>query len=62
MQMHLSGLKNCYFCVADPKFSINENVEILFISLDEHFMSSFLESVISFWKSRVYPILYKSIE
>lgn len=62
MQMYRSGLKKCYFCVADPNCSTNKNVEILCIPFDEQYVSSFLESVIKFWKSYIYPLLYKSIE
>lgn len=62
MQMYLSGLKNCYFCVADPNFSASKNVEILCIVYDDEYMSGFLESVITFWKSQVYPLLCKSIK
>lgn len=62
MQMYLSGLKNCYFCVADPNFSASKNVEILCIGYDDEYMSGFLESVITFWKSQVYPLLCKSIK
>lgn len=62
MQMYLSGLENCYFCVADPNFSASKNVEILCIVYDDEYMSGFLESVITFWKSQVYPLLCKSIK
>lgn len=62
MQMYLSGLHKCYFCVADPNFSTNKNVEIISVSFDEDYMLGFLESVIKFWKTHVYPLLYKSIE
>ncbi|XP_047543251.1 uncharacterized protein LOC125075585 [Vanessa atalanta] len=58
MQMFLSGIKNCYFCVANPNFCINKEVEILSIKFDESYISGNLE----FWKSHVYPLLYKSIE
>lgn len=62
MQMYLSGLNKCYFCVADPNFSSNTNVEILCIAFDSQYMTGLLESVITFWKSHVYPLLYKSTE
>ncbi|KAL3273127.1 hypothetical protein HHI36_014581 [Cryptolaemus montrouzieri] len=54
--------KKCYFCVADPNFSINKNVEIICINFDGEYVTSFLESIITFWKSHVYPLLYESIE
>ncbi|XP_060808563.1 uncharacterized protein LOC132903725 [Amyelois transitella] len=62
MQMYLSGLRQCYFCVAHPDFSTNKKVEILCITYDNQFMSGFLESFIRFWKSHVYPLLLKSIK
>ncbi|KAL0829803.1 hypothetical protein ABMA28_003286 [Loxostege sticticalis] len=42
----------------NPNFSINKNVEIICINLDDEYLSSLLESIIQFWKSHVYPLLY----
>lgn len=62
MQMYLSGLKKCFFCVADANFTSNKKVEIIQVTYDENYMSDFLEKIITFWKSNVYTLLYKSIE
>ncbi|CAG4963207.1 unnamed protein product [Colias eurytheme] len=62
LQMYLSGKNNCYFCIADPEFIINNNIEIICIAYDENFMKSFLERIIKFWKCNIYPLLYKCIE
>ena len=62
MQMYLTGLKKCYFCVADPNFSTNSNVEIVCVTYNEDFILDTIKSLVTFWKAYVYPLLYKSIE
>lgn len=33
MQMHVTGRKQCYFCVADPEYEVDKDVQILFSRL-----------------------------
>ncbi|XP_013194034.2 uncharacterized protein LOC106137691 [Amyelois transitella] len=62
VQMYLTGLKKCYFCVADPNFSTNSNVEIVCVTFNEDFILENIKSLVTFWETYVYPLLYRSIE
>ena len=62
MQMYLSGLKKCVFCVADPNYTSNHKVEIVNVIYKEDYVSDYLKKIITFWKSNVYPLLHKSVE
>ncbi|KAL4719515.1 hypothetical protein ACJJTC_005005 [Scirpophaga incertulas] len=43
----------------DPNFSINNNVEIICVNLDDEYLSSLLESIIKFWKTHVFHYYIK---
>lgn len=62
MQMYLSGLKKCFFCVADSNYTSNKKVEIVPVTYDEDYVFDLLDKIITFWKSNVYPLLYNSIQ
>ncbi|XP_047024927.1 uncharacterized protein LOC124633669 [Helicoverpa zea] len=62
IQMYLADLKKCIFCVADPKFSENKKIEMLYVDYDEKIVVNIIETnLVPFWQNNVYPLLYQSI-
>lgn len=60
IQMFVTNLKHCYFCVADCDFENTNHVEMLLISYNENLVNQYISSLSEFWQKNVYPILYES--
>lgn len=60
LQMYATGMRKCYFCVADSKFEENKKVDILLLHYDSAYTHNLLEKLVTFWKNNIYPILYRS--
>lgn len=62
IQMYLTEMKNCFFCVADSDFNNSKKVDILSIAFNHEFVSNLLDNnLLKFWKNKVYPLLYQSV-
>ncbi|KAI8439312.1 hypothetical protein MSG28_013143 [Choristoneura fumiferana] len=57
LQMYATGIKKCYFCVADSKFEETRKVEIVLENYDSEYVRNLVKKVLIFWKKNVYPIL-----
>lgn len=60
LQMYAAGVKGGYFCVADSNFEKTKNVEIIFVNYDNDYVTNLLQKLACFWKSNIYPILYRN--
>lgn len=60
IQMFVTNLKYCYFCVADWDFENTNNVEMLLIDYNETLVNKYIPILSEFWQKNVYPILYES--
>jgi len=58
LQMYATGLKKCYFCVADTNFEETKNVEIILVTYDIDYVNNLLQKLVDFWKKHIYPVLY----
>lgn len=58
--MYTSGLKKCYFCVADCDFEQTKNVDIFLVLYDSQYVEKLIEKLVCFWKANIYPVLYNS--
>ena len=60
IQMYLSGMKNCFFCVADADYNSNKKIKILNVAFSYEFVTNLIEdNLLKFWKKHVYPLLYE---
>lgn len=57
LQMYLSGLSNCFFCVADCNFTLNKSVEIINVKFDEEYVIELINVLVNYWKTNVYTLL-----
>lgn len=62
IQMYVCGIKKCYFCVANSKFQSNNEVEIIYVEYDKAYIKSLMETLVIFWKTHIYPLLFKMSE
>lgn len=60
MQMFCAKVDESIFCVANSNFENSNNVSIIKVQYDENFVRELLDSVLTFWKTNIYPILYES--
>ncbi|XP_063547176.1 uncharacterized protein LOC134754765 [Cydia strobilella] len=60
MQMYATGIKKCYFCVADSNFETTKNVEIIEVTYDSGYVHNLIQKLVIFWKTNIYPVLYRS--
>ncbi|KAK9736906.1 YqaJ-like viral recombinase domain [Popillia japonica] len=54
LQMYASGMKKCYFCVADANYEESGNVDIIEITYDPDYVKSLINKLRSVWKCRHY--------
>ncbi|CAH1998385.1 unnamed protein product [Acanthoscelides obtectus] len=59
LQMHATGMKRCYFCVADSNFEETKNVDIILVKYEDDYVNNLIKNLYIFWK-KIYPILYRS--
>lgn len=58
LQMYLTGMKSGFFCVADPEYFSNENVEIIIVPYNHEYVEKMIcEKLVPFWKNNIYPLL-----
>lgn len=57
LQMYATGLKKCYFCVADSNFEETKHVDIVLVAYDSDYVNNLIQELAIFWKTNVYPIL-----
>ncbi|CAH1992205.1 unnamed protein product [Acanthoscelides obtectus] len=60
LQMHATGMKKCYFCVADSNFEETKNVDIILVKYEDDYVNNLIKNLYIFWKKNIYPILYRS--
>lgn len=60
LQMHVTKLKKCLFCVASWDFEKNNIVNIVPIDCNEKYVEDLLCDLVTFWKKNVYPLVYNS--
>lgn len=60
LQMHITKLKKCLFCVASHDFEKNNEVNIVPINYDAKYINDLLCQLVTFWKKYIYPLLYDS--
>ena len=60
LQMYTTGVKKCYFCVADVDFEKSKNVEIISILFNNDYVTNLINSLATFWTSNIYPLLLRS--
>ena len=53
LQMHLSGRKNAFFCVAKIQFKKIKKEKILLINYDEMFITDVMIRALDFWKKTI---------
>lgn len=61
IQMYCTQANESYFCVASSDFDKNNEVTLLKVVYDHKYVMSLLDSVLSFWKNNIFPVLYKSV-
>ncbi|XP_060802684.1 uncharacterized protein LOC132902276, partial [Amyelois transitella] len=59
IQMFVTNLRYCYFCVADSNFEKSNNVEMLLVNYDENLVKLYISCISEFWKKEIFPILYE---
>lgn len=57
LQMKLCERKEGVFCVADPEFETNNNVDFYFVNYDENHCDELIEKCKKFWLHNVFPKL-----
>jgi hypothetical protein len=57
LQMYASGVKKCYFCVADWNFEQSKNVDIILVTYDSAYVKCLIEKIVVFWKLNIHPVL-----
>ncbi|CAG9793231.1 unnamed protein product [Diatraea saccharalis] len=62
IQMYVCGYKKCFFCIADINFQSNNKVNIISVDYNEEYVETLLQSLLLFWKTNIYPLLYKTTE
>lgn len=62
LQMHVTKKLECIFCVADPEFEKNNEIHILKVKYDEHYVTEMLNTLQQFWKTCIYPKIYESVK
>ncbi|XP_045454482.1 uncharacterized protein LOC123663880 [Melitaea cinxia] len=60
LQMHLTGLKKCLFCVASWNFETNNEINVVPLDYNSEYVIDLLCKLEFFWKKNVYPLLYNS--
>lgn len=60
LQMHITKLSECLFCVASWDFEENHHINIVPIKYNDKYMKELLDKLTMFWKKNVYPLLYNS--
>lgn len=53
LQMHMSGRKKSFFCVASPEFEKNKQVKILPIDYEPKYITALMVKALNFWKSAI---------
>ncbi|VEN57621.1 unnamed protein product, partial [Callosobruchus maculatus] len=61
LQMYFFKKLKGVFCVADPSFEINNEVEVTFIDYDEDYVMTLLEAAKLFWITNIFPVLKNSL-
>lgn len=57
IHMYVTGIKKCLFCLAHWDFHKNNEVAIIVVNFDNDYVVKLVNSLISFWKVSVYPLL-----
>lgn len=61
LQMIAADTKTGLFCVADANFEKNKKVNLMWIDLDQNYISSLMDKAMDFWKYNIFPKMINSI-
>ncbi|XP_043484808.1 uncharacterized protein LOC122512804 [Leptopilina heterotoma] len=61
LQMMCTGKKKGLFCVADPDFEKNNQIQFMWIEYEEKYIRALMKKAENFWKNHVFPILLNAM-
>lgn len=53
LQMYATGVKQCYFYVADSNFEVTKDVEIILVTYDNDYVNNLIKKLTFFWKNNI---------